>query len=94
MESSGQPEVRGAEAYRIDAEDIRRAMFQESDLLPCPFCGKRPLSIAEQNPQTGYVGAKILCGTCVLVMTVCMGGPETEAEARREVARRWNTRPA
>jgi Lar family restriction alleviation protein len=72
-------------------EDRARARYVESDLLPCPFCGKRPLSVGEVNPQTGNFVARIICSDCTLSLSVCKKSNQQE-QARKEVKAKWNSR--
>lgn len=83
-----------ASDFRINEKDLLRAgSLGAVDLLPCPFCGSAPLSVAYigQNPQN--VVATVFCSNtkCYVKMVECRKLAE-ENQAREEVEARWNRR--
>lgn len=78
----------------ISARDRVRAAFVQSDLLPCPFCGRKPLSVGRANQESGNFVAQIFCYSCNAVMSHCVKGLDEVAQeyASEEVKRVWNRR--
>lgn len=83
-----------ASHFMINERDLLRAASAETvGLLPCPFCGKLPLSVAHigQNPQN--VVATVFCPNhdCSAKVVCCRKLAE-EQQARETAEARWNRR--
>lgn len=74
---------------QLEPDDFEMRAAATTLLAACPFCGRHPISITEQNEQTGYYVAKIICADCTLSMSSCSSSRE---EARANVLARWGNR--
>lgn len=74
----------------LSGKDIMRASMEVTDLLPCPFCGKKPLSHCTINEKTKNVVAHIFCSGCGAQLHQCLGSAREKAE--EAVAILWNRR--
>lgn len=81
------------EEMKIRIEEIRREVT-EVEILPCPFCGGKDLSVKTDNVmhmEYGRIGAVVMCNTCR-----AQGGiAETEwygSKVKTGAIRLWNRR--
>lgn len=78
-------------------QDLRNAAGDQSELLPCPFCGHEyPISGGRRNETTGNIVYTVQCGKgvteCSANVFTCLGGEDTREAARADAVNKWNTR--
>jgi len=85
-----------ADNFITSDQDFLNAMGKGEELLPCPFCGKHPISAGRKNERNGNIVYTVQCSGGVFDwlanMVTCLGGTETVDAARKEVAQMWNRR--
>jgi Lar family restriction alleviation protein len=78
------------------AEDMANVAYRDAgELKRCPFCGGKPMSGGDINPNSGNLVYRVFCQKdgCHATVSVCLGKPEeTKIEARAQAVSRWNRR--
>lgn len=77
--------------YIINQHDVRTASKEKSELKPCPFCGRTPLTMGEKA-LNGNLIYHVFCTPCVVTLSVCLDPAKTFDDARFLAVQRWNTR--
>lgn len=78
----------------VQDEDITQAGYITDELLPCPFCGGKPLTHGEQNPGTRNIVYKVSCHNtdCWASVFTCVSEEKGAKAARDMVVAAWNRR--
>lgn len=74
---------------RLPPDELELRIAATTALAPCPFCGRHPLMVTEQNETSGLYVAKVFCSDCCVSMSRCM---ETRGAAQEKVTGRWSKR--
>ncbi len=57
---------------RLPPDELELRIAATTALAACPFCGRHPLMVTEQNVTSGLYVAKVFCSDCYVSMSSCM----------------------